>query len=247
MPSFQNMIYFYNYNFIKYLNSAWSFLFLLIFANIALLLLTSTCLADEETNLNLNPNLNSNLEDKEVINNVSETNIIAKVCKESNISISDALLQTKMDAQEIERAKQTPDLQVRLVEADIFFEAEKQRKAQASAIVLAQNKPELGAGWFSIESNNFNNLSNSQKFILGVSAAGLSGGGLTTKVAPIYFPPCTSSLNAYKVPFILNSVPVHKFGRTGTILGAGLFIGGVCSGYIDLSTLDPAVVESLIK
>ena len=235
------MIYFYNYNFIKYLNSTWSFLFLLLFANIALLLLTSTCLADGETILSLEN------KDKEVINNVSETNIIAKVCKESNISISDALLQTKMDAQEIERAKQTPDLQVRLVEADIFFEAEKQRKAQASAIVLAQNKPELGAGWFSIESNNFNNLSNSQKFILGVSAAGLSGGGLTTKVAPIYFPPCTSSLNAYKVPFILNSVPVHKFGRTGTILGAGLFIGGVCSGYIDLSTLDPAVVESLIK
>ena len=235
------MIYFYNYNFIKYLNSTWSFLFLLLFANIALLLLTSTCLADGETILSLEN------KDKEVINNVPETNIIAKVCKESNISISDALLQTKMDAQEIERAKQTPDLQVRLVEADIFFEAEKQRKAQASAIVLAQNKPELGAGWFSIESNNFNNLSNSQKFILGVSAAGLSGGGLTTKVAPIYFPPCTSSLNAYKVPFILNSVPVHKFGRTGTILGAGLFIGGVCSGYIDLSTLDPAVVESLIK
>ena len=78
------MIYFYNYNFIKYLNSAWSFLFLLLFANIALLLLTSTCLADGE----INPNPNS--EDKEIINNVSENNIIAKVCKESGISISDA-------------------------------------------------------------------------------------------------------------------------------------------------------------
>ena len=127
------MIYFYNYNFIKYLNSAWSFLFLLLFANIALLLLTSTCLADGE----INPNPNS--EDKEIINNVSENNIIAKVCKESGISISDALLQHEMDVKEIERLKQAQglpqDLQVRLVEADIYLEADKQRRAQEALLL----------------------------------------------------------------------------------------------------------------
>ena len=109
------MIYFYNYNFIKHLNSAWSFLFLLLFANIAPLFLTFTCLADGET-ISIAEN-----KDKEVINDVSETNTIAKVCKESGISISDALLQNKMDVKEIERAKQSQDLQVRLVEADIFL------------------------------------------------------------------------------------------------------------------------------
>ena len=53
---------------------------------------------------------------------------------------------------ELEHLEMDENLQIRLVEKDTYLEKEKQRRAQASAIVLAQNKPELGAGWFSIES-----------------------------------------------------------------------------------------------
>ena len=64
------MLYFYNYNFIKYLNSVWTYFLILFFINIALLLtLSSTCLADGE--------IVSNLENKnqEIINNLPEDTV----------------------------------------------------------------------------------------------------------------------------------------------------------------------------
>ena len=81
-----------------------------------------------------------------------------------------------------------------------------------------------------------------------MSAAGLTGIGLTTKIITICPSSISGGIPVYKLPFIPKSLPGHVIGRTGMVVCSGLFIGGVCSGYIDLSTTHtPVVIESLIK
>ena len=237
------MIYFYNYNFIKYLNSAWSFLFLLLFANIALLLLTSTCLADGE----INPNPNTNPEDKEIINNLPEDSIIRKLCEKNGMSLSEATAKVKLDIKEIEDIQfiqQDPDRQARLEEMERFFEAEKQRKAQVSVIVSGVKGEDTCIPEGPVF---FNKFLNTIKFVIGIIAAAWLGGFFARGFVYTLVRFTQGKTPVCKLPFISILVPVFIIVRIGWLFGISLFIGGVCSSYIDLSTLDPAVVESLIK
>mgnify|MGYP001342956347 CR=1 FL=1 len=236
------MIYFYNYNFIKYLNSAWSFIFLLLFANITLLLLTSTCLADGENNPNSNPN--TNLEGKEIINNLPEDNIVRKTCEETGISLSDAIFQHKMQLKVAERAKQAQDLQVRLVEADIYLEAEKKRRVADS---LTSNEGLQGWSYFE-EEVTFKKLPTPVKLFIGTGSFALGSGCFAKSLATFSMqPPINGGIAACKLPFIVNPVAVPMIVRVTAGVGAGFFLAGVYTGGIDLGSLDFNLVISLIN
>ena len=227
------MIYFYNYNFIKYLNSAWSFLFLLLFANIALLLLTSTCLADGE--VNPNSNLNTNLEGKEIINNLPEDNVVRKTCEETGISLSDAIFQHKMQLKVAER------LQIEVHSLSLLDEIRswKPEDSKHESVVITNDQRGLNK-----DPKQYNNSFNLEdlpipaKFVLGVTAFGLSGGSISRNFASYSMHPPLKGIAACKLPFILKPIPVPIIGRIGATVGASIFIGGICTGCIDLKSFD---------
>jgi len=84
------MLYFYNYSFIKFLNSLRVYLVIIFFINIILLLVAPfICLADVD--------INPQSEDKEILNSLSEDSLIRQYCERTGMSVSEASYKIKLE------------------------------------------------------------------------------------------------------------------------------------------------------
>ena len=107
---------------------------------------------------------------------------------------------------ELEHLEMDENLQVRLAEKDAYLERDKQRRAQEALIGKISSQVDR-------HMSGSERLTYPGKFLFGLSAAGLTGIGLTTKIITICPSSISGGIPVYKLPFIPKSLPGHVIGR----------------------------------
>jgi len=183
-------------------------------------------------------------EGQEILNKASKNNIIANICEETGMSLSEVRFKLIMDGRELERIEMDENLQIRLVEKDLYLEKDKQRRA---AVFLPTEK-----STDIVEKDNFNVFINFKdiptpvKFALGGIGFATTGSSVAQNIASHYPHPPINGLAACKLPF-LKPMPLPVIGKAGVVVASGLFLTGICSGHIDVGSLNSESLLSLIK
>jgi len=207
-----------------------------LFINITLLFLSPICLADGEISLNLN----TGPKDKEMINNLPEDSVIRKTCEQAGISLSDAISKHEMHIKVAKRV-QTEAHSLSLLDEIRSWELEDFKNEPVGSPTTEQ--PESINTVLTLE-----DLPTPAKFALGVTTFGLSGGSLSRNLASYSMqPPLSGGISACKLPFIVKPVPLPIMGRLGATAGVSIFIGGVCTGCINLDAFDCSGALALLN